>query len=286
MKALNGTGVALITPFNEENEVDFSSLKKVLDHTAPYVDYWVVNGTTGESATLTGEEKQAILDFVAEYNKGLKPIVFGIGGNNTQEVISQLEAFDLQEVDAILSVAPYYNKPTQQGMLRHYELIADHATKPIILYNVPSRTAVNMTADTICQLSFHPNIIAVKEASGDLTQSLWIKKNAAKGFLLISGEDPLTVPLISIGAVGVISVAANVVPESFCKMVNHALNNDFERATSILMESIPLIESLFEEGNPTGAKQALELMGVCSSSVRLPLFRASDQLKEKIQSLL
>ncbi|HYG02659.1 MAG TPA: 4-hydroxy-tetrahydrodipicolinate synthase [Chryseosolibacter sp.] len=285
MKKLYGTGVALITPFAENLEVDYKALKKLLSHTAKGVDYYVVMGTTGESATVSKHEKKRILEFVKDNNPKNLPIVYGIGGNNTQEVIQTLEDTELAGVDAILSVSPYYNKPSQEGIYQHYVAIADRSVAPVILYNVPGRTSSNITAETTLRLAQHRNIIGVKEASGNIEQCLKIVKHMPGDFLLISGDDMLTVPLYSIGAKGVISVLANAFPVSFRKMKEYAFSAKYAKATQELLKLLEINGPMYEEGNPVGLKALLNEMGICRSEVRLPLAIASKGLQEKIAAL-
>jgi 4-hydroxy-tetrahydrodipicolinate synthase len=282
MNRLSGTGVALVTPFNEDNSVDYVGLKKLVEFVSKGVDYLVVHGTTGESATTTSKEKEEILAFIIKENKNKLPIVIGIGGNNTSEVIAKMKKADLKGVDAILSVCPYYNKPSQEGIYQHYKAIAEASPLPIILYNVPGRTGVNMKAKTVLRLSEIKNIIGVKEASGDLVQAIEISKIKRKDFLLISGDDMLTVPMISFGAQGVISVIANSFPVEFSEMVRMSLKNEFGKASDVLRTFTDLNPLLYDEGNPVGVKQALEVLGICKANVRLPLAKASDNLKSKI----
>jgi 4-hydroxy-tetrahydrodipicolinate synthase len=282
MKKLFGTGVALVTPFTESLEVDYKSLKKLLSHTAKGVDYYVVMGTTGESPTCSAEEKRDILAFVKANNpKGL-PIVYGVGGNNTQEVLQQLRTTDFSGVDAILSVSPYYNKPSQEGIIQHYKAIADSSPVPVILYNVPGRTASNISAETTLRLAEHENIIGSKEASGQLEQCMKIARYAPKNFMLISGDDMLTVPFYSIGGKGVISVLANAFPLVFRKMKDYAFAGNFAKASQEQFKLLEINGPMYEEGNPVGVKYLLSTMGVCSGAVRQPLLAASTSLKSKI----
>ena len=285
MKQLHGTGVAMVTPFDESGKVDFSSLKKVLAHTAKGVDYYVVMGTTGEAATVTGDEKKKVLDFVKDNNPKNLPIVFGIGGNNTQEVIETIAHTDLNGVDAILSVSPYYSKPSQEGIVQHFLAIADASPLPIILYNVPARTSSNLSADTTLRLAQHKKIIGIKEASGSLEQCMRIAKQKPKDFMLISGDDLMTVPMYAIGGVGVISVLANAFPVIFKKMKEYVLAGDYARASDEQFKLLEINGSMYEEGNPVGVKEAMAQMGICSNVVRLPLFPASTALKTKIKAI-
>lgn len=286
MKKLYGTGVALITPFTENEEIDFRSLKKLLTHTAKGVDYYVVMGTTGESATLSGEEKTAVLDFVKKNNpKGL-PIVFGIGGNNTRQVIDQIRQSDLSGVDALLSVSPYYNKPSQEGIFQHFKAIADASPVPVILYNVPGRTSSNITADTTLRLAAHRNIAGIKEASGNLEQCMRIARDKPKDFLLISGDDMFTVALYSMGGAGVISVLANAYPVVFRRIRDFIRANNFSKAHTELFRLLDINPLMYEESNPVGLKALMQQMGICTGVVRLPLSPASTGLTRKIEGLL
>jgi 4-hydroxy-tetrahydrodipicolinate synthase len=285
MKKLYGTGVALVTPFDENLQVDYKGLKKLLRHTAKGVDYYVVMGTTGESVTVTSEEKTQILKFVKENNAAKLPVVYGIGGNNTQQVCEAIASTDLNGVDALLSVSPYYNKPSQEGIYQHFKKIADTSPIPVILYNVPGRTSSNLTADTTLRLALHSNIIGIKEASGNLEQCMRISRDMPKDFLLISGDDMLTIPLYSIGAKGVISVLANAFPQVFKKMKNFSFEGDYGRADRELFKLLDINGPMYEEGNPVGLKSLLMELGICSDNVRLPLAPASQSLKRKISAL-
>jgi 4-hydroxy-tetrahydrodipicolinate synthase len=283
-KKIYGTGVALVTPFDENNAVDFKALKKLLSHTAKGVDYFVVMGTTGESATLSKEEKKNILKFVIANNLKRLPIVYGIGGNNTQSVIEEIKNTDLSEVDALLSVSPYYNKPSQEGIYQHFVAVAKASPVPIILYNVPGRTASNMTAQTTLRLAKNKNIIGIKEASGNMEQCMAIAKSKSTDFLLISGDDMLTLPIYSIGGEGIISVLANAYPIVFKKMKEYAFAGQLKKAQ---MEAFKLLEingPMYEEGNPVGLKYLLKLLGIGNGKVRLPLVYASTTLQKKIDS--
>jgi 4-hydroxy-tetrahydrodipicolinate synthase len=283
---LHGTGVALATPFSENNTIDYNSLLKLLKYVSKSVDYIVVNGTTGESATTTAEEQKELLSFVKNNNTAHLPVVFGIGGNNTAEVVKKLEQYDLSGVSAILSVAPYYNKPSQEGLFQHYTTIAKASPIPVILYNVPGRTGCNIASQTTLRLAENPNIAGVKEASGNLLQAIEISTCEREDFVLISGDDMLTVPLISVGAKGVISVVANALPGHFSAMVKAALDGRFNDAGVLLRQFASINPCFYEEGNPVGIKAALEIMGLGSSKVRLPLVTASKTLKDKIADCL
>ncbi|HWA33314.1 MAG TPA: 4-hydroxy-tetrahydrodipicolinate synthase [Cyclobacteriaceae bacterium] len=285
MKKLHGTGVALVTPFDESGHIDFAALKKVLVHTAKGVDYYVVMGTTGESVTLTKEEKKKVLSFVIQNNPKKLPIVYGIGGNNTAAVLEELQHTDLDHVDAILSVSPAYNKPSQEGIFRHFSIIANISPLPLVLYNVPGRTASNMTAETIVRLAGNKNIIGVKEASGSLEQCMKIAKDKPSEFMLISGDDLLTLPMYAIGAVGVISVLANAFPGVFKAMKECALDGNYPKAQQALNKIVDINAPMYEESNPVGVKQLLSEMGICGPHVRLPLVPASDKLAARIKAL-
>ncbi|MFM7195506.1 MAG: 4-hydroxy-tetrahydrodipicolinate synthase [Bacteroidota bacterium] len=281
MKKLYGTGVALVTPMGADGKIDFKGLERMIRH-ASKADYMVVMGTTGESATLNEEERASVLATVLRVNKRSKPVVYGIGGNNTAGVIAALRAFDPTGVSAILSVSPYYNKPSQEGLYRHFMAIADQSPLPVILYNVPGRTGSNLTADTTIRLSAHTNIIGIKEASGNLEQCMRIVREARKGFMLISGDDMLTVPMISIGGVGVISVLANAFPGLFRKMTDSMALGKISAAGKIQRELLAMNSLMYEEGNPVGLKALLAHLGLCEGHVRLPLVSASDDLTGRI----
>ncbi len=285
MRQLFGTGVALVTPFNEEGEIDFKSLKKLLIHTAKGVDYFVVMGTTGESVTLSKEEKKNVLKFVVEHNTKNLPIVYGIGGNNTKSVLDEIKTTDLSGVTAILSVSPYYNKPSQEGIFQHFKSIARVSPIPIILYNVPGRTGSNLTAQTTLLLATLNKIIGIKEASGNLEQCMKIMKEKPKDFMLISGDDMLTLPIYALGGVGIISVLANALPKVFQNIKDSYNSGKSEKAQAAQFKIIDINGPMYEEGNPTGVKYLLSLMGICNPNVRLPLVEASEGLKKKIDRL-
>jgi len=281
-----GTGVALVTPFLADGQIDEAGFCNLLAFTQDHVNYWVVQGTTGESPTVSKNEKKRLLELAKQNNPKNLPIVYGLGGNNTQEVINNIKETNLEGVSGILSVTPYYNKPSQDGLYRHYLAIADASPVPIILYNVPSRTAVNMTAETTLKLAQHPNIVAIKDATTDLEQFIRIARDIPKDFLLLSGDDMQTVPMIAIGAKGVISVLANLVPQTFCQMINKALEGDYNGASQLLYKLLELNILMYKEGNPVGVKQGLALKGVCGSDVRLPVIKASESLKQAIEIAL
>ena len=285
MKKLHGTGVALITPFTENLEVDYPALKKILRHTAKGVDYYVVMGTTGEASTCSEEEKKKVLQFVKENNSSNLPIVYGIGGNNTKQVLETISSTDFEGVTALLSVSPYYSKPSQEGIVQHFNAIGDACPVPVILYNVPGRTSSNMSADTTLRLADHENIMGIKEASGNLEQCMKIAKYMPSDFLLASGDDMQTVALYSIGAKGVISVLANALPQIFRKIKEYAFAGQYSKASQQLFKLIELNTPMYEEGNPVGVKYLMETMGICKSYVRLPLVRASADLQNKIDAI-
>jgi len=274
---LSGTGVALVTPFHKQGTIDFGSLELLIEHTVGNgVDYLVVLGTTGEAATLSKDEKNALVGFVKDIVNKRVPLVQGIGGYNTQEVVDQLRSSDLDGIDAILSVTPYYNKPTQRGLYLHYKHIASASPVPVILYNVPGRTSVNMKAETTLELAREfENIIAVKEASGNFGQIMEIIRNRPKGFMVISGDDAITMPLIAAGADGVISVVANAYPLTFSKMVKAALKGNLEEARKLHYQLLPFIDSLFADGSPGGIKAALEVMKLVPNNLRLPVVKVN-----------
>lgn len=278
----SGAGVALVTPFNEKLEVDYAGLKNLLEHTANGSDYWVVHGTTGESVTTTTEEKIKILDFVKKHNHASLPIVVGVGGNYTEEVVKKLKAMDLDGIDGILSVSPYYNKPPQKGIYEHFVKIADASPKPVILYNVPGRTGSNIAAETALALADHKNIVGIKESSCNLEQVAMIAKYKPSGFKLISGDDMFTIPLMSVGGEGAISVLANAFPYAFGEMTRSMLSGDLVKAREYMFQLLELHPLMYVEGSPSGIKQALELLNVCRSYVRLPMVQVSEKLKNQI----
>lgn len=289
MQQFKGTGVALVTPFLKDGSVDFKGLENLIEHTINgKLEYLVTMGTTGESATLSRAERHKVMDFTIEKVAGRVPVVAGFGGNNTAALIEEMETYHFNGVDAILSASPYYNKPTQEGIYRHYMAVADAAPKPVILYNVPGRTASNITADTTLRLAEnHKNIIGIKEASGDLIQCMNIVKGLhRKDFLVISGEDPLTLPMLSFGMDGVISVVANAFPLEFSDMVRLGLDGKFTQASELHYKLLNIIGLLFKEGNPAGVKAALYLRNVCDIYVRLPLVEASDSLTMKLRDAI
>lgn len=284
MDKFKGTGVALITPFNQDLSVDYHSLEKLIDHVSHGgVNYLVVMGTTAESPTLNEKEKLEVLRFVKSKNKKKLPIVYGLGGNDTQALVDKFKNFE-EEVDAFLVVCPYYNKPSQRGLQLHYEAVADVASKPIILYNVPKRTSCNMNAKTVVALAEHPNIIGIKEASGDtVVQAEEIARKMPDDFLLTSGDDDLILPFIKCGGHGVISVIANALPRHTSDLVNCALSADYSYAKVIANDMEDMLGLIFSEGNPTGIKALLKQIGIGNGGLRLPLVEATAGLNDKIQ---
>lgn len=287
MNKLKGTGVALVTPFRKDRRVDFSALSKLVEHCIDGgIDYLVALGTTGESATLNSDEKLAVLETIKEANAGKLPLVLGIGGNDTVEVDRSIRDQDFDGIDAILSVSPYYNKPTQAGVIQHYTFLADHAPRPLILYNVPGRTGSNMTAETSLALSEHDNIVAIKEASGDMNQIMEIIRNKSNEFEVISGDDGLTLPILAVGGHGVISVVGQAFPESFSTMVKSALAGNLKKAKAEHYRLWETTGLLYVEGNPAGVKLALELQGMMESQVRMPLVSGSADLKSRLKTAM
>lgn len=287
MNKLHGTGVALVTPFSSTGAIDWAAWERLLDfNLAGGVEYLVINGTTGESPTVTAAEKAELLDVARRHVAGRVPLVYGIGGNDTATAVQQLRSFDASGVTAILSASPAYNKPSQAGIVAHYEHLAEASPLPLILYNVPGRTGSNMAADTTLRLAQHDNIIGIKEASGNVEQCLAILAKKPADFLFLSGDDMLTLPLIACGGQGIISVLANAFPQKFSDMARAALAGDFARASQLLYYFTGLNPLMYEEGNPVGVKAALALQGVCEPAVRLPLVPASESLTARIKSLL
>lgn len=286
MKKLIGTGVALVTPFTESLEVDFKALKKLLAFTGRGVDYYVVMGTTGESATCTDEEKASVLEFVKKNNSKKLPIVYGIGGNNTRHVIDEVKATDFTGVDALLSVSPYYNRPSQEGIAQHFEMVAADCPVPVILYNIPARTGSNLTAETTLRLAAHENIIGVKEASGSLEQCMRIARDKPRDFMLISGDDLMTSAIYAIGGSGVISVLANAYPNVFRRIKNLSLAGKHLQAAKEQFGLLDINGPMYEEANPVGIKALLNALNVCGPYVRLPLVTASEALQSKIARIL
>jgi len=281
-------GVALITPFKNDESVDYDALARLVEHQVKSgTDYLVVCGTTAETPTLTEQEKEDITRFIVKCAAGRLPIVLGVGGNNTKAVVEKLKSTDFSGINAILSVTPYYNKPSQEGLYQHYAAIAKASPLPVILYNVPGRTGVNMLAETTLRLAKEfPIICAIKEASGNFTQIDEIIKNKPADFMVISGDDGITFPLITLGAVGVISVIGNAFPSEFSRMVRLALQGDYKSARQIHHHFNELIQLLFVEGNPAGVKSMLAVMGFIDNTLRLPLVPNTIKTYEKIRLVL
>ena len=288
MGKFKGLGVALVTPFSENGNVDYAGLQRLVElQIQGGTDYLVVHGTTGESVTLTKEEKVTTLDFIKEIAANRIPIVLGIGGNNTREVCNELDSTDLSGVSGILSVSPAYNKPTQEGIYQHYKAISQATDREIILYNVPGRTSKNVVAETTvrCAEDFK-NIVAVKEASGDLEQVMSILQNRPDGFEVLSGDDALTLAMIGCGADGVISVVGNAFPQVFSKMVHAALESNMAEARTQHYQLFEMIDWLFVDGNPAGIKEVLKYLNICHNYVRLPLVPVGKQVSDKLYALI
>lgn len=285
---LKGTGVAIVTPFTKKGKVDFDALGRLVEHLIKgKVEYLVVLGTTGESATLSKEEKQQVIDHVVKANKKRLPLVLGVGGNNTAEVVHSLKHDDLKAFSAILSVSPYYNKPSQEGIYQHYREVVKASPLPVILYNVPGRTSSNIAWDTTVKLAKEfRNIVAIKEASGNLEQCMKIIKYRPKDFLVISGDDNLTLPIVACGGDGVISVVANAYPQPFSDMVRAALKYDMKTAQKLHYSLIDITDQLFADGNPGGVKHALSLMKIMEPYVRLPLVQPNDKVQAKLKEMV
>jgi len=285
---LQGTGVALVTPFHKQGNIDFTSLGRLIDHTIEGgVDYLVSLGTTSEYPTLSSQEQLAVVEFTIEKVENRVPVVLGMGGNDTRSLVDKIRHTDLSSIAAILSVAPYYNKPNQKGLYAHYKAISEASNTPIILYNVPGRCGVNMTAETTLQLANDfSNIIGIKEASGNMAQCMEILANKPQGFTVVSGEDALVLPMIALGAQGVISVAANAYPNIMSELVTHSLKSNMKKARAVHEKLLPFSNAIFDEGNPTGIKAALEIMGICQNNLRLPLVKSSKQLYSKLQTII
>lgn len=283
-----GTGIAIVTPFHADGSIDWDSFKKLIEFWIKgKVEYLVVLGTTGESATVRGTEKQEVFSFVNKTVAGRVPLVAGIGGNDTKELLQEFKEYDLTGYDAILSVSPYYSKPNQEGLFQHYKTLDAATPLPIIIYNVPSRTGQNMTADTQLRIAREcKNVIATKEASGNMEQVMQIIKHKPEGFLVISGDDAITLPIIACGGDGVISVVANAYPEGFSEMVRHCLAGDFEKARPLHYQYTDIIASLFAEGSPAGVKCYLSEMNLCQHTFRQPVWPVSAALQDRIKQLM
>ncbi len=284
----SGTGVALVTPFRKQQDtVDFTKLESLIENViAQGVDYIVALGTTSEAATMTESERSAVQSFIVETVAGRKPVMLGLGGNNTLNITDTLARTNFDGISAILSVTPYYNKPNQRGLLQHYRSVAEASPVPVIIYNVPGRTGVNLTAETTLTLANEcPNIIGIKEASGNLQQVMDILRHRPDGFRVISGDDALTYPMLALGADGVISVIANALPDTMSQMVRLALKGDLKKALPLHFRMLPLMNAIFDEGNPTGIKALLETQGMIHNVLRLPLVKATKPLANKLTTL-
>jgi len=288
MKRFKGAGVAIVTPFKNDSSIDFSALGRVINHVIKGgINYIVVLGTTGESVTLTKDEKQAVISYACEAVDGRVPVIIGIGGNNTQEVINSIRQADLTGIDAVLSVAPYYNKPTQRGLFQHSKAVSTWCPVPVIMYNVPGRTGCNISAETCLELAHScENITGIKEASGDITQIMKIIRGKPEKFDVISGDDMLTIPVIAAGGIGVISVLANAFPVACSDLTGNALKNNFKSAREMQFQYLNLIELLFTEGNPAGVKAMLSILNICQNYLRLPLVPVSRTTMTRIQKAI
>jgi len=284
MKRFYGTGVALITPFDSQGHVNYEALEQLVNFQIENgINYLVVLGTTAETPTLSDDEQKDIVDFIVKVNNKRLPIVLGIGGNNTVEVVKSIQKVNTDEIDAILSVSPYYNKPSQEGIYQHFKALAEVSTLPILLYNVPPRTGSNMTPETVIRLANDfENIIGIKEAAGDFEQVLELIRSKPKDFMIISGEDKLALPLILAGGAGVISVLGQGFPKQFSKMVLLGLEDKVREAYDTFFKLSPAIDLIFKEGNPVGIKSLLNILQICDKKVRLPLIDASPDLQQKL----
>ena len=282
-----GTGVALVTPFRKQETIDFSKLEELIDHVITNgVDYIVALGTTSEAATMTDSEREALQDFIVESVGGRVPIMLGMGGNNTRAVCDNISRTNFDGISGILSVTPYYNKPQQRGLVQHFKSVAEVSPVPVVLYNVPGRTGCNMKAETTLQIAEEcSNVIAIKEASGDMKQIMELLRCKPANFNIISGDDALTYPMIAMGAVGVISVIANAMPKEMSDMVRYALKGDLKKALLLQNKLLPLMNAIFEEGNPGGIKALLEGQGQIVGQLRLPLSKVSKTLSNKLMTL-
>ncbi|MBE8724132.1 4-hydroxy-tetrahydrodipicolinate synthase [Flavobacterium hungaricum] len=288
MQSLIGTGVALVTPFKKDFSVDIEALQRIVNFSIDGgVEYLVVMGTTAENATLTADEKELVINTVIDVNKGRLPLVLGVGGNNTMQVVEELKTRDFSAFEAILSVSPYYNKPTQEGIYQHFKAIAEASPVPVILYNVPGRTSSNMLPATVVRLANDfENVVAIKEAAGDMAQAMQIIKNAPSDFLVISGDDMLALPIVLAGGAGVISVIGQGFPKEFSEMIRLGLNKkaaDAFKTHYFLSDSIDMI---FEQGNPAGIKQIFQALGIADNTVRLPLVTVDDSLASRLNEFV
>jgi 4-hydroxy-tetrahydrodipicolinate synthase len=287
-KKFKGTGVALVTPFNKDGSIDYKGFKKLIERCiAGKVDYLVPLGTTGESVTLDASERRSVLSFVVEIVNKRVPVMLGLGGNNTMEILRAFDDYDFSGVSSILSVSPYYNRPTQLGIIGHYRVIAQESPVPVVLYNVPSRTGSTIDATTTLELAHtEKNIIGIKEASGSLERMMQIVHQRPKDFLVISGDDMLTLPMLACGADGLVSVIANAYPKECAEMVRFGMNDDFAKARKLHYKLLDITNAIFTEGNPSGIKGLLRLKNVCEEHVRMPLVPASKALMNRMAQLV
>lgn len=283
-----GTGVALITPFKKDFSVDTAALEKIVDFQVENgIDYLVVLGTTAESATLTADEKQLVINTVIKANAGRLPLVLGVGGNNTADVVAELKTANLSAFTAVLSVSPYYNKPTQEGIYQHFKAVAQASPLPVILYNVPGRTGSNMLPETVLRLANDfKNIVAIKEAAGDIVQAMKLIQYKPEGFLVISGDDMITLPMVLAGGAGVISVIGEGFPKEFSQMVRLGLEKKADEAYKIHYRIMDSIDMIFEQGNPAGIKEVFKVLGLCENTVRLPLVNVNEDLAARLEGFV
>lgn len=288
MQSLIGTGVALVTPFKKDFSVDVEALQRIVNFSIDGgVEYLVVMGTTAENATLTQAEKELVIDTVVNVNKGRLPLVLGVGGNNTMQIVEELKTRDFSAFEAILSVSPYYNKPTQEGIYQHFKAISEASPVPVILYNVPGRTSSNMLPSTVIRLANEfSNVVAIKEAAGDMAQALQLIKNAPKDFLVISGDDMIALPIVLAGGAGVISVIGQGYPKEFSEMIRLGLNRKVNEAFKTQYFLADCIDMIFEQGNPAGIKQVFQALGIADNTVRLPLVSVDDSLASRLNDFV
>lgn len=288
MQSLIGTGVALVTPFKKDFSVDIEALQRIVNFSIDGgVEYLVVMGTTAENATLTESEKELVIKTVIDVNKGRLPLVLGVGGNNTMQIVEELKTRDFSAFEAILSVSPYYNKPTQEGIYQHFKAIAEASPIPVILYNVPGRTSSNMLPSTVIRLANDfDNVVAIKEAAGDMAQALQLIKNAPKDFLIISGDDMIALPIVLAGGAGVISVIGQGFPKEFTEMIRLGLNKKVTEAFKTQYFLSDCIDMIFEQGNPAGIKQVFQALGIADNTVRLPLVSVDESLAERLNDFV
>jgi 4-hydroxy-tetrahydrodipicolinate synthase len=288
MQSLIGTGVALVTPFKKDFSIDFEALQRIVNFSIDGgVEYLVVMGTTAENATLTQAEKEQVINAVIDINKGRLPLVLGVGGNNTMQVVEELKTRDFSAFEAILSVSPYYNKPTQEGIYQHFKAVAEASPIPVILYNVPGRTSSNMLPSTVVRLAKDfDNVVAIKEAAGDVVQAMQLIKNAPKDFLVISGDDMIALPIVLAGGAGVISVIGQGFPKEFSEMIRLGLNKKVNEAFKTQYFLSDCIDMIFEQGNPAGIKQVFQALGIAENTVRLPLVSVDDSLGNRLNEFV